>query len=119
MEQKTSTTYVYFSKSEAVISFNKDFMTSIIAKKSGLSGTQFAERRMEVKPGHLRDMNTCLYVRGDAIIDVIKNSPAMTFIAPAVPMLSKIHSLSFISRHEKNAVFTKFWIKFNGNTIGL
>ncbi len=118
-EEKISVTYLFFADSEAVISFNKDILTTIIEKKMDVSATQFPERMMGIKSEHLRNTNIVFYVRGDALINIIKDSPLMVFIAPAMPMLSKIHSLSFISRHEEDIIFTEFRLKFNGPTIDL
>lgn len=118
-EEKTSITYVYFADSEAVISFNKGILETIIEKKADVSSTQFPERMMGMKPEHLRNTNIGFYMRGDALINVIKDSPLMVFIAPAMPMLSKIHSFSFISRHEEDIIFTEFRLKLNGPTVDL
>ncbi len=118
-EEKTSITYLYFADSEAVISFNRTILESIIEKKMDVSATQFPERMMGMKPEHLHNTNIHFYVRGDALINILKDSPIMVFIAPAMPMLSKIHSMSFISRHEEDIIFTEFRLKFNGSTIDL
>lgn len=107
----TTTTYLYFGSDEAVMSFNKKYLDGMIPKKFERVAQPLATRLMGVGAADLERTSLLMYVRVDAVIDLVKTSPLILFIAPAMPYLQNMSDVSIISKHEGDVIYSTFNLK--------
>jgi hypothetical protein len=107
----TTTTYLHFAPDEAVISFNRLFLESILQKKFERAREPLATRLMGVSAADLDRTTLLMYVRVDAVIDFLKTSPFILFAGPVMPYIQNMSDISITAKHEGDVLYSTFNLK--------